>query len=191
MRNEQRLAELSALKALIVDDNEHMRILLRTLLLAMNIRKVHEYEDGAAAINDLAVARPDFILTDLSMSPMDGLYFTHAIRHLADDKLNLTPVVMITGHTERRRIESARDAGVNEILVKPVTAAGLFQRIEEIIFRPRPFVRTKDYCGPCRRRHATANFAGPWRRASDKEGGVEWQAPPAQAAEQAEAQTAP
>jgi DNA-binding response OmpR family regulator len=76
---------------------------------------------------------------------------------------------MVTGHTERRRIEVARDAGVNEILAKPVTPAGLFHRIDEIVKRPRPFVRTNDYAGPCRRRRRDSAYQGPWRRSADNE----------------------
>jgi len=76
---------------------------------------------------------------------------------------------MVTGHTERHHIEAARDAGVNEILAKPITVAGLTQRIEEIVLRPRPFLRTASYIGPCRRRRANPHFAGPWRRKDDRD----------------------
>jgi len=47
---------------------------------------------------------------------------------------------MITGHADRHRVEGARDAGVNEMLVKPVTERGLHSRIQEIILKPRPFI---------------------------------------------------
>ena len=51
------------------------------------------------------------------------------------------PIIMITGHTEKHRVEAARDAGVTEFLAKPITAANLFARIAEIVERPRAFVR--------------------------------------------------
>ena len=76
-------------------------------------------------------------------------------------------LIMITGHTERRRIEAARDTGVTEILLKPLTMGGLIHRIEQIILRPRPFVRCDSYFGPSRRRRKDPNFMGPWRRSSD------------------------
>ena len=155
-------------KLLLVEDNEHMRALLRTLLKAMGIRRIVECTEGSEALRQLPTVKPDFILTDFSMAPMDGLYFTRAIRRLPDESECVIPVIMVTGHTERRRIEAARDAGVSEILAKPVTAAALFQRIEEIVLRPRPFVRSPEYCGPCRRRQAKPDYAGPWRRATDE-----------------------
>ena len=76
--------------------------------------------------------------------------------------------VMITGHTERYRVEAARDAGVTEILAKPITAHNLFARITEILERPRAFVRCDGYFGPDRRRRQEADmYGGPWRRADD------------------------
>jgi len=153
---------------LLIEDNEHMRELLKRLLLAMGIKRIAEFVEGAEALSRLAEVTPDFILTDLSMTPMDGLQFTRAIRHHADELLCVTPIIMVTGHTERQRIHAAHDAGVNEILAKPITTAGLYQRIDEIVHRPRPFVRAPNYCGPCRRRHNNPNYTGPWRRQSDQ-----------------------
>ena len=74
---------------------------------------------------------------------------------------------MITGHTEKHRVEAARDAGVTEFLAKPITAHSLFSRIAEIVERPRAFVRCDSYFGPDRRRHQSDSYAGPWRRHDD------------------------
>ena len=153
---------------MIVEDNDHMRTLLRTLLKAMGIRRIFEFNEGQEALQQIGAVKPDFILTDLSMVPMDGLHFTHAVRHLPSESQCVIPIIMVTGHTERLRVEVARDMGVNEILAKPVTAAGLFHRIDEIVHRPRPFVRTSDYCGPCRRRRRDPEYLGPWRRSTDE-----------------------
>jgi DNA-binding response OmpR family regulator len=76
---------------------------------------------------------------------------------------------MITGHTEKHHVEAARDAGVTELLAKPITAANLFARIAEIVERPRAFVRCGHYFGPDRRRTRTEGYKGPWRRAEDME----------------------
>ena len=159
------------LRALIIDDNEHMRILLRTVIHAIGVRQITEYSDGTDALGNLATTQPDFILCDFSMAPMDGLELTKAVRRLPDRYVCVTPIIMITGHTERRRVQLARDAGVTEILAKPITTAGLLHRIEEIINRPRPFVKSPNYCGPCRRRHRKEGFNGPWRRKTDADAG--------------------
>lgn len=143
-----------------------MRALLKALIKAMVITRCAEYRDRTAALADLDRLRPDFILTDLSMVPMDGVAFSRALRN-GPEGTRLTPIIMVTGHTERHRVERARDAGVNEILAKPITIAGLYHRIEEIIMRPRQFVRADTYFGPDRRRRANPEYMGPFRRASD------------------------
>jgi CheY-like chemotaxis protein len=158
---------MAQLRAFIVDDNENMRSLLRKLLTAIDMRMLFEYSDGQAALADLPLVHPDLILTDLSMAPMDGVAFAQAVRRNPDPHVSVLPIIMVTGHTERRRVEAARDAGINELLAKPVTAANLLHRIEEIILRPRPYVRSPAYFGPCRRRHKNPDYPGPFRRATD------------------------
>ena len=78
---------------------------------------------------------------------------------------------MMTGHSARSRVYEARDAGVTEFVVKPVNARTLLDRIMAVIYRPRPFVRTKSYFGPDRRRRADPNFSGPFRRIADEKDG--------------------
>ncbi|MEJ0028241.1 MAG: response regulator [Rhizomicrobium sp.] len=161
------------LKALVVEDNQHMRMLLRSLLNALGIDTVFEAANGEDALVLLRDKQPDIILSDLSMTPMDGLDFARGVRMSKDSPNPYIPIIMVTGHTERHRIEAARDAGVTEVLAKPITAANLFQRIGEILDRPRPFVKaTTGYFGPDRRRHAVENYAGPFRRRDDFENDV-------------------
>jgi CheY-like chemotaxis protein len=161
--------QLSHLKALIVEDNAHMRVLLRALLGGLGIAEVQEAQDGRRALELLHQANPDFVLTDLTMAPVDGIAFTREVRNSVASPNPFVPIVMVTGHTERARVLAARDAGVTEFLAKPVTARALFLRIAEIVDRPRPFVRADGFFGPDRRRHNDAFFNGPWRRGEDRE----------------------
>jgi len=162
-------ATFDYLKALIVEDNVHMRTLLRSLLMALGLKQVFEAADGEDAFVIMRERKPDLILTDLSMKPMDGIDFAREVRMSKSSPNPYIPIIMVTGHTERHRIEAARDAGVTEVLAKPITAANLFQRIGEIVDRPRPFVKASDYFGPDRRRHAVEGYAGPFRRRDDFE----------------------
>jgi CheY-like chemotaxis protein len=151
------------LRALIIEDNEHMRVLLRRLLQRIGI-ECKEYQDGSETLAALEREKPDVILTDYSMEPMDGITFVRALRRLENSRIRATPVIMVTGHTARERIVAARDAGVNEILAKPVTEGGLHSRIQEAVLRTRQWVETSTYCGPCRRRRLDPHYRGPERR---------------------------
>ncbi len=74
---------------------------------------------------------------------------------------------MLTGYSEKMRVELARDAGVNEFIVKPVTAQAIISRMNMLISKPRPFIRSEDYFGPDRRRRTLADYEGPFRRKDD------------------------
>ncbi|HEY1631665.1 MAG TPA: response regulator [Rhizomicrobium sp.] len=160
-------AAFDYLKALIVEDNAHMRALLRSLLHALGMKQVYECTDGSQAYKELRERKPDFVLTDLSMKPVDGIEFTRMVRTGTDSPNPYVPIIMITGHTERPRVEAARDAGVTEFLAKPITVQSLLVRIAEIVDRPRPFVRCDNYFGPDRRRRHADDYPGPWRRHDD------------------------
>ena len=155
------------LKALIVEDNAHMRVLLRELLNTAGIRDVAEAGNGAAAITVLRERKCDLILSDLAMGPMDGIEFTRHVRTHEGSPNPFVPIIMITGHTEKHKVEEARDAGVTEFLAKPITAKNLYSRIAEIVERPRAFVRAETYFGPDRRRRTIDTYTGPWRRHDD------------------------
>jgi CheY-like chemotaxis protein len=158
---------LEHLKVLIVEDNQHMRSLLRSLLNSVGIRDIAEANNGGTALTVLREKKCDMVLSDLAMKPMDGLAFSRAVRNAENSPNPFVPIIMITGHTEKHQVEAARDAGVTEFLVKPITAQSLFSRIAEIVERPRGFVRCENYFGPDRRRRNMESYAGPWRRHDD------------------------
>jgi two-component system, chemotaxis family, chemotaxis protein CheY len=155
------------LRVMIVEDNQHMRSLLRTLLNSIGIREIQEAGNGAAALEILREKPCDLVLSDLAMKPMDGIDFTREIRQSARSANPFMPIIMVTGHTEKHRVEAARDAGVTEFLAKPITAQSLFSRIAQVVEHPRAFVRCGTYFGPDRRRKVAEDYAGPWRRHDD------------------------
>lgn len=158
---------LELLKILLVDDNHHMRVLLAEILRALGIQQIFEANDGAEGLQAMRAHNIDLVMTDLSMQPLDGIDFVRLIRNSPDSPNQLVPIIMVTGHSTLRRITEARDAGVNEFLVKPLTAKGVIDRLNLVIDHPRPFIRTADYFGPDRRRRNDPKFQGPWRRSTD------------------------
>ena len=161
--------DFNKLRFLVCDDNPHMRRILRTLLHSFGAREVYEAEDGATALEMYTHYVPDIVITDWSMPIFDGLELAQMIRQPESKGNPFAPIIMLTGHSEKRRVTYARDAGVTEFLAKPITAQNLISRITEVVERPRPFVRSESYFGPDRRRRATENYAGPFRRTADRE----------------------
>jgi DNA-binding response OmpR family regulator len=78
------------------------------------------------------------------------------------------PIIMLTGHSEKKRVVAARDAGVTEFLAKPISAKSLYHRVLNVVANPRQFIKTKNYFGPDRRRSTSANYVGPERRKGGK-----------------------
>lgn len=155
------------LKVLLVDDNHHMRSILAEVMRAIGVRDIYEASDGAEALTSLKSRPVDIVMTDLSMTPLDGIDLTRLIRNSEDSTCPMIPIIMITGHTTQRRVGEARDAGVTEFLAKPVTAFGVIQRINRVVNKPRAFIRAPDYFGPDRRRSIDTAWSGPRRRSED------------------------
>ena len=160
--------DFNKLRFLIVDDNAHMRRIVRTLLHGFGSREVFEAEDGAAGLEAFNHYSPDIVIIDWAMPLFDGLEFARMIRQPDSNASPFTPIIMLTGHSERKRVTAARDAGVTEFMVKPISAKALHQRVLNIIANPRPFIRTQSYFGPDRRRNITSSYAGPERRKGEK-----------------------
>lgn len=161
------MSALQSLDILLADDNPNMRAIVSAMLKSVGVGRVREVDDGAAALVALKARPADLAIIDFKMLPIDGVAFTQLVRTASDSPNPYLPIIMMTGHSERRRVTEARDAGVTEFVTKPVTAPALLARIEAVIMRPRPFIRGGDYFGPDRRRTQPENYVGPFRRASD------------------------
>lgn len=161
------MADYSSLKILLIEDNQHMRSIVSAILKGSGMRNIREARDGAEGLDMLRQYPADIALVDFNMNPIDGVEFTKLLRNSSDSANPYLPIVMITGHSERSRVIQARDSGVNEFVVKPLTARALLSRIDSVIMRPRPFIRCKTYFGPDRRRIDDKAYPGPFRRNTD------------------------
>jgi two-component system, chemotaxis family, chemotaxis protein CheY len=159
-------AGLAALELLVVDDNAQMRTIVGTVLAAAGVRRLRYAPDGRKGLEVVKEGRIDIAFVDFEMPVMNGLEFLSAVRALQTPD-RFMPVIMLTGHSDLKRITAARDRGVNEFLSKPVTAKSILTRLSTVILKPRPFVSSPRYFGPDRRRKALDNYHGPRRRAGD------------------------
>ena len=161
------MPSLAAIQVLLIDDNPHMRTIAAAVLKSAGIRKVIEAGDGGQGLQMLRDHPVDLALVDYKMFPLDGVEFTRLVRNSPDSPNPYLPIIMMTGHSGKERVYEARDAGVTEFLAKPVTARAVLDRINSVIWKPRPFVKTEGYFGPDRRRLAAPDYPGPFRRATD------------------------
>ncbi len=155
---------LKLVSILIVDDQNFTRILLRRILGVLGGRRISEAKDVEGAWRQvLTDPPPDLLIVDWEMLEADGLELVRRVRHDDASPNKFMPIIMLTAHSEKSRIYTARDAGVNEFVIKPISPKTLFDRINEVIEHPRKFIRTKDFFGPDRRRKKVS-YTGEERR---------------------------
>ncbi|MBL8551456.1 MAG: response regulator [Hyphomonadaceae bacterium] len=163
------MKSLAELQVLVVDDNAQMRFLLKELLRAGGVRFIYDAPTADAAIALMRVHEIDIVTVDWCMQPVDGIALANRLRRSPDSPNPYVSIVMISAHSERSRVEGARDAGVNGFLVKPISARLVFDRISAALNDNRPFVRSASYFGPDRRHAPVVSYMGPFRRETDKE----------------------
>jgi two-component system, chemotaxis family, chemotaxis protein CheY len=120
-----------AIKVLVVDDQNSVRQMTRMTLEEIGFRHIHEAENGVQAMEKAALQPLDLIISDFNMPEMDGLGLLRAVRgHPAVRKV---PFILLTGRGDKELVVKAAQAGVNNYLVKPFTAAILREKIEQVM----------------------------------------------------------
>lgn len=121
------------LKALIVDDDEMMRRLVRRALTGMGFTRIQDAENGAEGLAVAEREMPDIIIADYHMPGMHGLELVKAVR--ANEALDRTVIIMLSAADEQDVIEGARVLGADTFMVKPFERADLKRLIETLYHR--------------------------------------------------------
>ena len=139
-----------------------MQSLILEMLKIFGVGDILRCNDSEEAIDLLTITHArkssrhidkiDIVLTDWLMPTGSGKNLVKWIRtHEAAD-IRFMPLIVISGYTTEKLTHETRDMGINELLVKPISGNLLASRICSVIDYPRPFMQTKNYFGPDRRR---------------------------------------
>jgi len=120
---------LGALRLLVVDDEEDIRVLLRAMLGALGIGDVREAADGAAAFDEVREHPIDIVISDVNMAPVNGIELLRRLRTDPDSPDPNVPFIVLTGHAAMDRVIEARDHGATAFLAKPMTERDLRERV--------------------------------------------------------------
>lgn len=158
-------SRIAPLRVLIADPYSQLREIMRDILLrGIGVEEVLEAKNGDETLSLLRDLGCDVAILDTGLQPLGGIEITKRIRAGKDGIDPFIPVIITSGNPEIGEIIDARDAGANEYLAKPLSAKILDLRLNAVIKRPRPFVRSDDFFGPDRRRHKDEAFKGSNRR---------------------------
>lgn len=135
--------DLSKISCLIVEDNPHMRAILRSVVTGFGVRSLCEASEGAEALELVVDRKPDIVLCDWEMHPFGGADFLRILRRDRDPIVNTVPVLVITAHARRPVIVEALKIGIHGFVAKPVAPAVLYRHIGEILQRQEMTGRCK------------------------------------------------
>jgi two-component system chemotaxis response regulator CheY len=116
---------------LIVDDYKTMLRIIRNLLKQLGFNNVDEATDGSMALQKLRDKDYGLVISDWNMEPMTGIQLLREVR--ADAKLKGLPFIMITAESKTENVIAAKEAGVNNYIVKPFNAATLKTKLASVI----------------------------------------------------------
>lgn len=159
--------DLAGISVLILDDQKNMRALWRSIMLGFGVRDVYEAADAGAAFEILRGREVDVAIVDMLLDDLDGDGFVRMVRRSPQSPCVTLPIIACTAHTRLTMIKKLIDAGVDEVLTKPVSVESAWQKLVAIVNHRRVFVHSPNFVGPDRRRRADPDFEGPFRRAAD------------------------
>ncbi|MEX2649287.1 MAG: response regulator [Alphaproteobacteria bacterium] len=116
---------------LIVDDYKTMLRIIKNLLNQLKFTNIDEASDGGEALQKLKGGAYSLVISDWNMEPMTGLDLLKQVR--SDAKLKGTPFIMITAESKTENVVAAKEAGVNNYIVKPFNAETLKGKLQSVI----------------------------------------------------------
>ena len=116
---------------LIVDDYTTMLRIVRNLLTKLGFSDIDEATDGTSALEKLHARRYGLVISDWNMQPMTGYELLQKVR--ADDALKAMPFVMVTAESKVENVIAARQAGVNNYIIKPFSAEVLKAKLKTVL----------------------------------------------------------
>ncbi len=116
---------------LIVDDYKTMLRIIRNLLKQLGFNNVDEATDGNSALQKLYAKDYGLVISDWNMEPVSGIDLLKEVR--ADNRLQSLPFIMITAESKTENVVAAKEAGVNNYIVKPFNAATLKEKLSSVI----------------------------------------------------------
>lgn len=118
-------------RVLIAEDSSVIQNLVKKILEFQNF-EITAVKNGEQVLQTLQKEHYDIILLDINMPVMDGMESVKAIRALADPSKASVPVVAITGNARNYTEEEFKEAGFNEVLMKPLNFDKLVMVVKDL-----------------------------------------------------------
>lgn len=120
------------MNVLIVDDYNTMLRIVKNLLKQLGFGNVDEATDGSMAFDMVQKKNYGLIISDWNMEPMTGLDLLKAVRGSEASFKNI-PFIMVTAESKTENVVMAKQAGVNNYIVKPFNAETLKAKMQAVL----------------------------------------------------------
>ncbi|MFZ5774020.1 MAG: response regulator [Thermodesulfobacteriota bacterium] len=120
---------------LIVDDVDIMHMVLRQMLGALGFSQIISVLDGRRAQQVIQSEPIDLIISDWTMPEVSGIDLLRFVK--ANPAWARIPFIMVTSETTKEAILAAKQAGVDDYIIKPFTAAVLEAKVNAFLKGPR------------------------------------------------------
>ena len=105
--------------------------IVRNLLKQIGFDNVEEAYDGQMALAKLQERKYGLVISDWNMEPMSGFELLKQVR--ANETMKDTPFIMVTAESKTENVVAAKQAGVNNYIVKPFNADTLKQKLSSVL----------------------------------------------------------
>ncbi len=120
------------INVLIVDDYTTMLRIIKNLLKQLGFNNVDEATDVTMALEKIKTKEYGLVISDWNMEPMTGLELLKQVRGSTADFKNV-PFIMVTAESKTENVVAAKQAGVNNYIVKPFNAETLKTKIAAVL----------------------------------------------------------
>jgi len=120
----------ASMPILVVDDYSTMIRIIRNLLRQIGFHHIDDAMDGSVALAKMHARRYGLVISDWNMEPMTGYELLKQVR--SDPTISQTPFIMVTAESKTENVIAAKQAGVNNYIVKPFNATTLKNKIEAV-----------------------------------------------------------
>ncbi len=117
-------------RVLVVDDDEVMRTFVVNSLRRLGIQSIETAVDGGSAIRTMMTFKPNLVLTDIHMKPMDGLEFVQHLRSHTNPLVKDMKVIFMSADASSATLQEAMPLGTFGYIVKPPRLDTLKAKIE-------------------------------------------------------------
>lgn len=122
-----------SIRVAIIDDSQHMRTLISSLLYEMGFKQIIPCDDAKEALQTFTLKPVKLIICDWDKNHKDAMKLVRILRTSPNSPCPDTPILVMSSHTEYEIVVQARNAGVSGFLTKPISTEKFYASVTKVL----------------------------------------------------------